>query len=71
MTEKQFQELVQRQAQPQFGVPSQTRTDLGDLISEITRRGPEGFEPEPKTEEELAAEAAETDASPKKAAKKR
>jgi hypothetical protein len=69
MTEKQFNEIVARAGQPPLGTSSQVKTDVGDLISEITRRGPDGFEPEPKTEEELAAEAAAEEA--KKAPKKR
>lgn len=62
MTEKKYQEIVARQAQPQFGVPSQTMSDVYELIAELQRRtqaGDAAFEPEPKTEEELAAEAEE------------
>jgi hypothetical protein len=50
MTEKRFNEIVARQQQPVFGIPSQARTDIAELISEIGRRGPEGFEPEPSDE---------------------
>lgn len=77
MTEKQFNEIVARQAQPMFGVPSQVKTDVGDLISEITRRVTGNtetpavpFEPEPKTDEELAAEAEAAEKAPKKGTKR-
>jgi hypothetical protein len=74
MTEKQFNEIVARAGQPPLGTSSQVKTDVGDLISEITRRVTGNtetpavpFEPEPKTEEELAAEA---EKAAKKGAKK-
>jgi hypothetical protein len=57
MTEKQVHEIVQRAAHPPIGVPSQVKTDLGDLLSEITRRGMDGFEPEPDAEETAVPEA--------------
>jgi hypothetical protein len=76
MTEKQFNEIVARAGQPPLGTSSQVKTDLGDLISEITRRVTGNtdtpavpFEPEPKTDEELAAEAAAEEA--KRAPKRR
>jgi hypothetical protein len=72
MTEKQFNEIVARAGQPTLGTSSQVKTDLGDLISELTRRTAAGdavFEPEPKTEEEVAAEKAADEA--KRAPKRR
>jgi hypothetical protein len=54
MTEKQFQEIVARQAQPPFGTSTQVKTDAGDLISELTRRtaaGDAAFEPEPLSDD--------------------
>jgi hypothetical protein len=50
MTEAQFNEIVARQEQPPLGTSSQVKTDIGALISEITRRtaaGDAAFEPEP------------------------
>ena len=56
MTEKQFNEIAARAANPPFGTSSQVRTDVADLIAERYRVGGE-FEPEPKTEEEIAKDA--------------
>lgn len=56
MTEKQFVEIHERYATlPSVGVPSQVRADFAACISEIARVGAP-FEPEPKTDEEIAAE---------------
>jgi hypothetical protein len=72
MTEKQFNEIVARAGQPPLGTSSQVKTDLGDLISEITRRvtgntdtpavpfepepEPESVDPEPESAESVAGE---------------
>jgi hypothetical protein len=53
MTEKQFNEIVARQANPPLGTSSQVKTDMAELTSEISRRtttGDASFEPEPEPE---------------------